>query len=392
MDFTKLKYFMDHLTTWRIPGNSVCVMLHNKEVFRYSSGYDDFENKRPMTGNELFNIYSCSKVATVTAALQLFEKGEFLLDTPLYCFIPEFKDVYVKGEHSDKVKANSPITMRHLFTMTAGFDYNMQSPAFQKARTLTDGKMNTTVVARCIAEQDLCFQPGTRWQYSLCHDVLGAVVEIISGKRFSKYMKENVFEPIGIKDAWYHYASGLSEKMACQYRYEPHDSSIAFDAVEAQIHSPNKEGLLKNVGKQKNMTVGVGFDSGGGGIITSVGEYVKLANALANSGLAANGERILSEGTVKLLITNQLSNELLKHFNWSQLAGYGYGLGVRTMIDTARGGSNGNIGEFGWGGAAGATLLADTKIGLAVFYAHHMLNPQEDYYQPRLRNVIYACL
>ena len=106
-----------------------------------------------------------------------------------------------------------------------------------------------------------------------------------------------------------------------------------------------------------------------------------------------NGERILSPATVELLHTNQLSDEqMAMNFNWPQLAGYGYGLGVRTMIDKAKGGSNGNLGEFGWGGAAGATVLADTKENLAVFYAHHMLNPHEEYYQPRLRNVVYSCI
>ena len=90
--------------------------------------------------------------------------------------------------------------------------------------------------------------------------------------------------------------------------------------------------------------------------------------------------------------TNQLNEKQMKYFNWSQLKGYGYGLGVRTLINKAESGTTGNVGEFGWGGAAGATLLVDPGCKLAYFYSHHMLNPQENYYQPRLRNVVYGCL
>ena len=93
-----------------------------------------------------------------------------------------------------------------------------------------------------------------------------------------------------------------------------------------------------------------------------------------------------------MLKENQLNEHQIKYFNWPQLRGYGYGLGVRTMIDRVKAGSNGSIGEFGWGGAAGATVLIDTDLNLSMFYTHHMLNPQEEYYQPRLRNVLYSCL
>ena len=124
MDFKNLKNFMDSLTDWIIPGNSAVVYKDGQKVFEYSSGYSDLENKIKMTGEENINIYSCSKVATVTAALQLYEQGKFLLSDPLYEYIPEFKEMYVKsGERIEKAK--NPITLRNLFTMTAGLTYNM---------------------------------------------------------------------------------------------------------------------------------------------------------------------------------------------------------------------------------------------------------------------------
>jgi len=119
---------------------------------------------------------------------------------------------------------------------------------------------------------------------------------------------------------------------------------------------------------------------------------MKLIAALANMGTGLNGEQILSKNTVELLRTNTLTENQLKTFDWKQLIGYGYGMGVRTMMDRAKAGSLSNIGEFGWGGAAGATVLADPKIKLAAVYLKHTLNPREGYYMPRLRNALYSCL
>ena len=155
MDFTYLKNFMDRLTAEHVPGNSIVVYHENKEVFRYSSGYNDVEGRIPMTGDELLNIYSCTKPATVAAALQLYEKGCFLLDDPLYEYMPEFKDMYVKEENGTIRKASGPITMRHLFTMTSGFTYEKYTPSMQQAVIDTDGKMPTVQALRYLAKEPL---------------------------------------------------------------------------------------------------------------------------------------------------------------------------------------------------------------------------------------------
>ena len=126
----------------RTPGNAVEVYLGGKRVFQHACGYSDWENQIPLSGTELYNIYSCSKVATVTAAMQLVEKGLCKLEDPLYAYIPEFKEMYIKTETGLK-KAKNPITLRHLFTMTSGLTYNMESEGFQKAREKTQGQMDT---------------------------------------------------------------------------------------------------------------------------------------------------------------------------------------------------------------------------------------------------------
>lgn len=391
MNFTPLKDFMDRLTAWRIPGNSVSVYYKGNEVFRYMSGYSNLEKREPMSEGKLFNIYSCSKPITVTAALQLFEKGYFLLDDPLYDIIPEYREMYVKNPDGTVVKAKNAITIRHLFTMTAGLDYNLGSDSIQKkAYEITDKKMNTLTVAKCIAEEPLSFEPGEKWQYSLCHDVLAATVEAISGKKFRDYVKENIFEPLEMSNSFYHTDETMYDRICEQYRFV---DSTETDFVKLQSGKiASNGGTIENVGKTVGYVLGDEYDSGGAGVTTTVEDYAKFAAALANHGEGISKNRILASSTVELLRTNQLNATQMQTFNWPQLKGYGYGLGVRTMTDKAVGGSLGNIGEFGWGGAAGATVIVDPDINLGVFYTHHMLNPQEHYYQPRLRNVIYTCL
>ena len=384
MNFEYMKNFMNSLTEWIIPGNSVVIYKDGKKVFEYSSGYSDLEKKIKKTGEEQLYIYSCSKVATVTAALQLYEQGKFLLSDPLYEYLPEFKKMYVKD--GDRIKAaENPITIRDLFTMTAGLSYATNTPAFEKARKLTDGKMDTRTVIKCLAEEPLLFEPGARWNYSLCHDVLAVLAEVVSGMRFSEYMKKHIFEPLYMNNSYYHTPNDVI--IAPQYIYEIQDTK---NIVELQ-QKEHTSGVVKRA-YGNELVFGENYDSGGAGIITTVDDYAKFAAALANSGTGLNNNRILSSATVKLMKTNQLNEAQRKTMNWRRLRGYGYGLGVRTLIDKAESGSNSSIGEIGWGGAAGATIIADTEEKVALFYAHHMLNPQEEYYQPRLRNVLYSCL
>lgn len=384
MNFEYMKNFMDSLTEWIIPGNSVVIYKDGKKVFEYSSGYSDLEKKIKKTGKEQLYIYSCSKVATVTAALQLYEQGKFLLSDPLYEYLSEFKKMYLKD--GDRIKAaENPITIRDLFTMTAGLSYATNTPAFEKARKLTDGKMDTRTVIKCLAEEPLLFEPGARWNYSLCHDVLAVLAEVVSGMRFSEYMKKHIFEPLDMNNSYYHAPNDVI--ISPQYIYEIQDTK---NIVELQ-QKEHTTGVVKRA-YGNELVFGENYDSGGAGIITTVDDYAKFAAALANSGTGLNNNRILSSATVKLMKTNQLNEAQRKTMNWRRLRGYGYGLGVRTLIDKAESGSNSSIGEIGWGGAAGATIIADTEEKVALFYAHHMLNPQEEYYQPRLRNVLYSCL
>lgn len=395
MDFKNLKGFLDMMVREeRTPGCAIVVYKGGKRVYEYAAGFSDIESGEKMTGGEHFCIYSCSKVTTATAGLQLIEKGILDANAPLYDYIPEYRHMAVKTENGIE-EAKNPILVGDLFSMSAGFDYNFNCDAFNKMVEDTNQKGSTALFAKYMSDSVLCFEPGTRWQYSLCHDVLGGLISTVTGESFGGYVKNNIFDPLGITGSTYNTTPELEANMASQYKFIPRDPNQQnLSLVEAQMFGNAREGRFEKLPKLRQIG-GCNlpeFESGGAGIITTAGEYAKIAAALSCDGLGANGERILSPHGVELMKTNRLNDVQLKDFNWKQLAGYGYGMGVRTHVDRAKSGSLANLGEFGWGGAAGATIIMDTEEQLGVFFVQHTLNPREEWYQPRLRNVVYSCL
>ena len=390
MSFDNLTSFFKHLTDEiGVPSVDCTVHQNGEEIYRYNGGFA-YDKK-----NKYYNLYSVSKVITCTAALQLLEQGKYLLTEPLYEYMPKFKEMYVKKDFalSDEgrltsegkkivegektfeiVPAKNPILIKDLFNMSAGFDYNYGCEEVQKLIKETDGKFPTRMIATALSQRPLSFEPGTHWQYSLCHDVLGAFIEVVSGMRFSDYLKKNIFEPLGMTDTMLHVNDEILEKTFPQFMY----------------NSETKK--AKEIPKDNSFRLGTEYDSGGAGIHSTVDDYIKFADALANGGKGKNGEHILSQKTIDLMRTNHLSEKQLPDLNWSQLKGYGYGLGVRTMIDRAKGGALSPIGEFGWGGAAGAYVMIDPENKLSVFYGQHMLNNLEPYIHPRIRNLVYSSL
>ena len=368
-DFKALDRLLQGYVDNGLPGCSCMIARRGEILYENYFGYSDVEHQIPLSAQNVFRQASLTKIAMYTVGMMLYEQGKFLLSDPLYEYLPEFKKMYVKD--GDRIKAaENPITIRDLFTMTAGLSYATNTPAFEKARKLTDGKMDTRTVIKCLAEEPLLFEPGARWNYSLCHDVLAVLAEVVSGMRFSEYMKKHIFEPLDMNNSYYHAPNDVI--ISPQYIYEIQDTK---NIVELQ-QKEHTSGVVKRA-YGNELVFGENYDSGGAGIITTVDDYAKFAAALANSGTGLNNNRILSSATVKLMKTNQLNEAQRKTMNWRRLRGYGYGLGVRTLIDKAESGSNSSIGEIGWGGAAGATIIADTEEKVALFYAHHMLNPQE---------------
>ncbi|WP_423800714.1 serine hydrolase domain-containing protein [Neobacillus sp. SAB-20_R2A] len=366
------------------PAGCALSVMHNGEVvFEDYVGNKDLETKKPIAPDTIYRIYSNSKVITCVAALMLYEHGLFLLDDPLEEYLPEFKhpQVYQTGKDNELeiVPAARSITIKDLFMMTSGLTYagNQFETERQVAKRLeTEAERedwNVRSLSKTLASIPLAFDPGTRWHYGFSHDILGALIEVLSGKTFGQFLKDEIFEPLGMKDTFFKIPDEKKHRLCSLY-----DRS-----GEGQ--------LIKNTSMDSRYQPGTLIESGGGGLLSTLEDYSRFGHMLANGG-ELDGVRILGRKTIELMSTNHLSPELLKHYNWDALKGYGYGLGVRTMINPAAGGSNSSLGEFGWMGRAGTWLMVDMKENLSAVYMQQMVPNFEAIHHPRLRNVIYGAV
>ena len=335
--FEKTKALCDYFLELGVPGFDLNVWKDGKCILRYWNGYSDAENRIPMQGDELYNIYSCSKPITCTAALQLLEKGLYSLDDPLYKYMPEFREMTVRTD-DDVKKAENPILIHHLFEMTAGFSYDGNTPMLLRAKEETKGRCQTRELMRYLAQEPLLFEPGALWKYSLCHDVLAALVEVLSGQRFEDYVKEHIFDPLGMTRSTFMLPDSDLGRIAAQY-----------DFVEGKRLRLGPEIWVYKFGSE--------YASGGAGCISTVDDYIRFAEALRT------GEKLLKRDTVRLMATGRLTEA--QNETYMKRGQNGYGLGVRTPLPPCA--------DFGWGGAAGAYLSIDIPHGLSFYYAQHVL-------------------
>lgn len=387
MNFTKLKTCMEKLIEeYKVPGLDVIVNKNHEEVFRYTNGFSDIENKRKMEGNEIYDMFSMTKMITCASALTLAEKGAISLDDEISKYLPEFKKMKIAefdfdasegqkiasggglGENAEKDYdgfVKTPITIKHLFTMTAGFDYGVG--LLHEKSEEENGPQTTREIVSVIADTVLGFEPGTRFRYSLCHDVLGAVIEVVSGKTLGEYMKENTFEPLGMENTSFDLPE--NERVMVKYR--------------------NENGMIKKIDQGNWFRVTEKYQSGGASLVSTASDYALFLDALASGGIGKNGNRILKESTIKLMGTNHLSGKALDDFD-KMRKGYGYGLGVRVHINDKTSGMLSPLGEFGWDGAAGAFSLVDTKNKLSLTYFQQM-SGWDLKTQQLITNALYSC-
>ncbi len=375
MNFEKLTSYIDGLKNEGIPGCDLIVYKDHEEIYRHFTGYRDREKGIAMNGKELYWIYSASKVHTCTAALQLIEQGKIGLDDPVHKYLPAYKTLSVI-ENGHVRAAWTTMTVRHLFAMQGGLNYDIESPSIMKAKFYSGNKADTITLVNAIAEEPLSFDPGTHYQYSLCHDVLAAIVEVVSGMKFSEYLKKNIWDKLGMKDVGFHLTEEKKARFATQYQYD--DST----------HTST----LSNRGDRNCYQLTPNYESGGAGLLCSVEDYILLSDALASGGVGKTGAHILKEETITLMHTNQQTGDALIDWQTHKRLGYGYGLGVRTMMDTQY--SKGPEGEFGWDGAACAYTMIDPKNHISCYYAQQVFGCGYGYYtiHPTIRDLIYEGL
>lgn len=338
--FAPLDHLLEEFCDLGVPGIDCAVYHHGRCVYRRQVGFRDLEQQIPMDGSELLFLYSCSKPITCTAALQLVEAGLLDLDAPLWEYMPEFRHMTVRqAEHI--MPAEGPILVRHLMSMSAGFTYRMDLPCYPSFHKETQGRCPTTQLGKFLSREPLAFHPGSRWEYSVCHDVLAALVETVSAQRFSDYVDVHIFRPLEMTRSTFRLSAPDPEQIATQYTWKgtpvPCEKALQLYAL------------------------GTEYESGGAGCVSCVDDMMRFAEALRTGGT------ILKPETIRLLAGDQTTHLDRHIFDSWGLTDYGYGLGVRCPR------AGGSATDFGWDGAAGSLLAIDQANELTFFYAQHML-------------------
>ncbi|MDL4843060.1 serine hydrolase domain-containing protein [Aquibacillus rhizosphaerae] len=368
-------------------GCALSVIQRDERLYEGYFGVADLETKKSIEVNTIYRIYSMTKIVTCVAALMLYERGHFLLTDNLEEYLPEFKSIQVfrslKNGTIETSPASKSIQIKDLFTMTSGITYGGNNTEVERQvskvmavvhKEQKQGEQTAVrTLSKALATVPLEFDPGTHWKYGLSHDVLGALIEVITGKTFGEFLKEEIFIPLSMEDTFFKIPEDKKERLCSIY-----------DRAEDGTMTKN----TKIDSSSEPMAV---FESGGAGLLSTLHDYSRFAHMLAMGG-TLDGVRILSKKTIELMASNHLSDALLPDVFWNYENGYGYGLGVRVMINRQVGGSNSSVGEFGWSGLAGTYVFIDPKEELSVVYMQQMLPNFEAYHQPRIRNVVYGAL
>ena len=381
MNFNALDRYLDTFYDEKnIPGVGISVYRHGKHLHTYCTGFANVEKRIPFAEDTMFNLYSASKISTCTAGMLLVERGLLNLDDPVEKYLPEMADVTVRQADGTIAPAKNKMLVRHPFSMSGGLSYDRESSALDELMEKTGGRPSTRQVVEALAKTPLLFEPGTHFKYSFCHDALGAVLEVVYGDTLGNIFRKELYEPMGMTDTAFKLNDEKRKRLAPEY----HNFNAKTGTADQVIY---KEGV--------DMGMGPDYESGGGGLLSSVRDYGKITAMLANGGVAPNGVRILKAETISMMQENQLTPEGLEDFaafgGWSK-DGYGYGLGVRTLMNRERNNALSENGEFGWDGALGCYVVADPKSGIAIFYAQQEGGSQWWTWHGTVRNFAYACV
>ena len=367
--------YLDSLEKCGIPGCDCVIYQDHRRVFRHTAGYADAGKTRPITPDTTYWLFSATKLSTCTAVMQLVEKGLIGLDDPVSKYLPEYGRLKVKKD-SHVEPARNTMTIRHLLSMQSGLNYDLNAPSIRQAVKDTQNQATTRQIIRALAEEPLDFEPGTHFQYSLSHDVLGAVIEVVSGQRFGRYLDEHLFRPLGMRRTGFERTPERMASLSDQFEFQP----------ESMTSAPMTRDNVYILSEP--------YESGGAGLISTPDDYVLLLDALCNGGVGAGGSRILGMEAIDQMRADQLSGASRQDFALFKRDGYSYALGVRTLVEREQSHVRSPLGEFGWDGAAGAYALLDVKNRLAIFYAQHVRNCSYAYdvIHPAIRDLTYEML
>jgi CubicO group peptidase (beta-lactamase class C family) len=360
-------------------GISVLIARDGRIAHFSAHGLRDVENSLPMDRDTIVRIYSMTKVVVSVAALMLFEEGRFRLGDPLSLYIPEFaaSTVIVGGtkESPELIPAAQPILIKHLFNHTAGFVYadskgNLAQQIYDSAPLDAASSLADPVTR--LNKLPLSQQPGEAFCYGFSTDVLGRVIEVITGKRLDEFLAERIFDPLQMNDTTYAVPVPKRHRLAAAYR-----ETVTNPLERITSFSNEDESGIKR------------YPQGGTGLFSTIDDYARFAEILRRGG-RWNGIRLLSRKTIELMTANHLSGLRVPYHSFT--SGYGFGLGVETRVDQGQALNLGSIGDFGWSGWLGTICRIDPQEGLvAIRYVQHL--PLTEYRLSQLfMNLVYQAL
>jgi CubicO group peptidase (beta-lactamase class C family) len=373
----------------KLPGVLTVVARRGKAVYAESAGYRDVAARLPVTEDTIYRIYSMTKAITSTAIMMLYEEGRFQLDDPISRYLPMFKDVrvYAGGgaEKYDTVPAKNPITFKQLLTHTSGLTYGFTgspvSAIYQAAKFdfQTEDASLWQMMER-LAKLPLLAQPGTEWNYSVSTDVLGALVETISGMGFDQFLRTRIFEPLGMKDTDFHVHRGNQARFAANYqKAEGGGMTLIDEPRDSRYMQPRK------------------LCSGGGGLVSTASDYLRFCKMIARRG-ELDGVRILGRKTVEYMRINHLqtggdlASMGMPRFSESTMAGIGFGLGFAVVIDPAKVELLCSAGEHYWGGAASTAFWIDPQEDLIAIMMTQLMPSSSYLIRRELRTLVNQAL
>ena len=406
-------HFNKYVNNGSLPNISILIKKDNKEILRHTHGYADIEKGISVNRKTVYRIYSMTKPVTGVAIMQLIENGKLRLNDKVSKYIPAFKETKVINlEFQDYVlKPKREITIRDLLTHTSGLTYSWagEGPVNQIYRKYNirpyyfgavDAELNkfpgnTCQFSAAAASAPLLHNPGEKWSYGINMDILGCVVEVISGMNFAEYLQKNIFDPLELKSI------GFSVNELDKDSFTTLYTSGAFSR-DGEIVAPsglNQAELIFSkdlrpidaFDKSPYLTNSSKLYDGGSGLVSNIDDYSKFAEMLLNGGIL-NGVRIISEASVDLMANNHLSDEILKDGSAFGLEGVGFGLTVGTIMNPGVAGTFSAAGEFFWGGAASTIFWVDRKNNVTATMMTQFMPSDKYPIREELKTLLYSSL
>lgn len=372
-------HLQSQLDIQKTPGAAVAIYKHGSVVYEKTFGYQDLAKKTPMEINSIFRIYSMTKPITSTAVMMLWEVGRFKLNDPVSLYLPEFKQMRVAVENKEKTKiirtipAKRQITIQDLLRHTSGLTYGgfggttAVRQAYKNAN-LSPIQNTSQQFIKTISKLPLIAHPGERWEYSYSTDVLGCLVEVVSGMTLEAYFKKYIFDPLKMKDTGFHVPEDQLFRAAQGYDYK---------TKTYPLH-------LRDVSKSPRMY------SGGGGLVSTIRDYARFAQMMLNGG-QLDGVRLLSPKTVDLMTANHIEASVSKGDLYLPGSGHGFGLGYAVRLETGIAGVPGSKGDYRWAGWAGTGFWIDPEEQLISIF---MMQDVESsvYLRDRFKALVYQAI